>query len=310
MLTSGVGMGSKIGRLGILIALAAVCLLGVMLLTFSYSEVGVFSKIGTEGLPLSTSDLSAVPQSVAEDAIGLATALFGDSGEKSNDFVNQVLAVYSEAKDKDFVVVFNSGGWGWNLLENTPGWWSIFSGIKSELVTSGYKLVSLDYIRTDKSWRGRLGEMGEMITGYQSKAKDLAYRVKFLTSHIPELKVIIAGESNGTVISDRVMTILKDNPQVYSIQTGPPFWHNNITLDRTLVITNNGIIPDSFSEGDFGAIIWGNLKAFLGFSEPIDDFGTILHYVRAPGHDYWWQYPQVYAEITNFLEQKFNIKWW
>ncbi len=300
-------MRGKIGRLGIVVALGIVLLLGIVAVAASYSEPGATYEVGSGGLPLPIGDLSAVPPSVAEDATELATELFGDGKEKY-DFVSQLLSIYLEAKDKDFVMVFNSGGWGWSLLENTLGWQSIFSGIESELASSDYKLLSLDYLRTDEGWRAYLDEIVEMLTGYQSKARDLAHRVEFLASHIPELKVIIAGESNGTIICDRVMNILEDNLQIYSIQTGPPFWHQNIMLDRTLVISNNGIIPDSFSQGDFLAMIGANLKALFGLSQPEDDFGTILHYVRAPGHDYWWQYPEVYSEITNFLKQNFSIK--
>lgn len=301
-------MASKIRRLGIVIALGLVLLLGMVVLAASYSESGVTCEIGAEGVPLSLADFSAVPQSVIDDATGLATELFGDSQEKCDDFVNQLLALYSEAEDKDFVIVFNPGGWGWNLVEASPGWWSIFNGIESELESLSYTSLKLNYLRAADSFQGRLDEVGEMITGYQSKAKDLACRAEFLTTHIPDLKIILAGESTGAVIIDGAMSILADNPQVYSIQTGPPFWYQTIMLDRTLVLTDNGIIPDSFSQGDFPGIIWGYLKNWFNLSEPEDAFGTTPHYIAAPGHDYWWQYPEVCSQITDFLRQNFAIK--
>ena len=300
---------NKIGKRRIVVALAVVFSLFIVGLALSASPVAVTSEIGSEGLPLLASDLSAVPQSVTEDATKLATELLGEGQEECDDFVNQLLGAYLEAKDKDFVIVFNPGGWGWNIIEKTPGWWSISTGIESELNSSGYTSLFLNYQRTVDTFQGRFNELGEMITGYSSKAEELAYRVEFLTTHIPNIRVIIAGESLGTVISDRAMNILADNPQVYSIQTGPPFWHDNIMLNRTLVMTDNGINPDSFSQGDFRTIIIGNLKSFFGLSQPREDFGTILHHVGAPGHDYWWQYPQVYSEVTKFLEQNFSIEW-
>jgi len=257
---------------------------------------------------MSVGDLSAVPESVAEDATGLATELFGDCQEKCDDFVNQLLATYLEAKDKDFVILFSSGGWGWNLIEASPGWESIFTGIEFELDNLGYTSLLLNYQRTEDTLKGRLDELVEIITRYRSKAEDLACRAEFLTSHIPDLRVVIAGESTGAVISDRVMDILEDAPQVYSVQTGPPFWHENITLDKTLLLTGNGIIPDSFSQGDFAAILQGNVRRWLGLSQPEEGHGTILHYVGAPGHDYWWQYPEVCSQITNFLDENFGIK--
>jgi len=302
-------MLGKICRLGILVLLALLLSLGVLLVALPYSGVGLVSEVGVDAIALPDYELLAIPEPIAEEATELAAELFGDSQEKVNDFVNQLLATYLEAKDKDFIVLFNSGGWGWNLLEETPGWRSISIGIESRLVSAGFTSLSLNYQRTDKSWLGCLNELGEIVAGYRSKARDLACRLEFLTDHIPDLKIIVAGESTGTIISDTVMAMLEDNPQVYSIQTGRPFWHNNIMLDRTLVMTHNGIRPDSFSQGDFHTIIFGNLRALFGSSEPIEDYGTILHYVGAPGHDYWWQYPNVYSEITDFLEGNFNLKW-
>lgn len=298
----------KISRQRLAVVLAIVLPLFVGVLVLTASQIGVTSEIYRGELPLSASDLSAVPQSVADDAARLATELFGDSQEKYDEFVNQLLGTYLQAKDKDFVLVFNSGGWGWSLIEASPGWLSIFTGIESELNSSGYTSLLLTHQRTDDTLQGRLDEIVQMITGYSSKAEDLAYRVEFLITHIPELRVIIAGESNGTVICDQTMDILTDSSQVYSIQTGPPFWHDNIMLDRTLVMTYNGRFPDSFSQGEFLTMTRASLRALLGLPQPENESGSVLSFVQAPGHDYWWQYPEVYFQITNFLDKNFGIK--
>ena len=302
-------MRSKIGKLKVVITLTIVTLLAIGLLVSSSLAIGIACEVGSGGLPMSIDDLSAVPQSVAEDATKLATELFGDCQEKCDDFVSQLLAMYAKAEDKDFVVIFNPGGWGASLLETSLGWRSIFDGIESELTSSGYTPLLLNYKRSVKTLRGCLDEFVGRFTGYPLKAKELASRVEFLTKHNPRLKVILTGESTGTIICDNVMNILKNNPQVYSIQTGPPFWHENMVLDRTLLLTSNGIIPDSFSQGNFWGIIWGHIKHWCRLARPVDYFGTMPHYVRAPGYDYWWQYPGVYPQITNFLEQNFGIKW-
>ena len=300
---------SKIRRLGIVITLGLVLLLGIVVLTASYSESGVTCMIGTEAVPSSLSDFSAIPQSVVDDATELAVELFGDGQEKCDDFVNQLLAIYSEAEDEDFVVVFNSGGWGRNLVEASPGWWSIFIGIESELDNSDYTSLMLNHLRAADGFLGRLDEVGEVINGYQSKAEDLACRVDFLTTHITDLKVILAGESTGAIITDSAMKILADNPQVYSIQTGPPFWHQTTMLNRTLVMSGNGITRDSLSQGDLLSIILGYFKGWFGLSEPVVDFGTPPHHIDAPGHDYWWQYPEVCSQITNFLRHNIGIEY-
>lgn len=301
-------MTINIRRLGILAALTAVLILGVALLAFSYSDVGLAGIVGTEGVPLTVPDLSKVPESVAEDATKLAMELFGDYQEKYDDFVSQLLAAYMEAKDKDFVVIFNSGGWGWNFLENSPGWRSIFNGIESELESLGYTSLMLDYRRTEETLQGIIDEGVEMVAFYPSKAKNLAHRVEFLTNHLPELKVIVTGESDGTVISDSVMNILRDNPQVYSIQTGPPFWHRNVMLDRTLVLDDNGMYPDTFTRGNIPVMIWTSLEDLFGIPQPVENSGRVLFFLRAPGHDYRWRYPAVNSRISSFLEKNFGFK--
>jgi len=298
----------KISRQRITVVLAVALPLLVVVLVLTASQIGVISETGSGGVPLSATDLSAVPQSVIEDATKLATEQFGDGQEKCDNFVNQLLGTYLEAKNKDFVILFNSGGWGWSLVEASPGWLSIFTGIESELNSSGYTSLLLTHQRTVDTLQGRLDEIVEMITGYSSKAEDLACRVEFLITHIPDLRVIITGESNGTVICDRAMGILTDSPQVYSIQTGPPFWHDTIMLDRTLVMTYNGRTPDSFSQGEFLTLIRANLRALFGLPQPENESGVVGNFVRAPGHDYWWQYPEVYSQITNFLDKNFGIK--
>jgi len=297
----------KVDKSLILRVLGIVLLLFIVVVTVLHSEPGVTCGSGAECSSLPVVDLSVVPPSVAENATELATELFGDNKEKCNAFINQMLSVYLKAKDKDFLMVFNSGGMGWKVVNETPGWLGISKGIESELTKLNYSTLQVNHLRTDETWMGALDEFVEMMILYPTKARDLAYRIQFLTDHLPNLRVIITGESDGTIIADRVMNILKHNSQVYSIQTGRPFWHKNFMLDRTLPMTNNGKVADAFSRGDILAMSWGTIKVLFGFTEQVDD-GNILYYVRAPGHDYQWQYPGVSSEITNFLEQNFGIK--
>jgi len=197
------------------------------------------------------------------------------------------------------VIFFNSGGFGWTLIEETPEGQGFVTGIESELTNSGYSALLLNYFRTAETLNGCLGEIMAEAGLYPSKAKDLALRVEFLTSHIPGIKVILAGQSNGAGICERVMRILKYNQQVYSIQLGPPFWNNCLALDRSLILRSNGMVPDSFSQGDIFAIIRANLEAMFGISQ--DNPGHILLYIGAPGHDYRWEYETVRSQITDFL---------
>jgi len=301
-------MANQIRKLGVFVALTAVLLLGVILLAGSYTVVGITSEVGIGTFDLSACDVSDVPQSVVDDAANSAVKLFGDYQGKYDNFVQQLLAAYIEAKDKDCVVVFNSGGWGWNLLEDSPGWYSIISGIESELQGLGYSSLVMDYRRTEETFRGVIDEVVEMLTLYPSKAENLAHRIEFLTEHFPEVRIIVAGESDGTIISNSAMNILQHNPQVYSIQTGPPFWHTPLKLERTLVLDNNGVYPDSFSRGDITAILWASLKSVFGVPPTPEEKGQILDYVKAPGHDYSWHHPAVYSRIKTFLQNNFEAK--
>ena len=218
-------MIKKLGKLAILLILATVHLLGIFWITLLFTEVGMAKNIGIQGPSLSTYDFSSVPQNVMDEAIELTTDLIGDSQEKIQDFIDQLLDTYLEAREKDVLVVFNSGGWGWNMIQETPGWSSIMDGIKTELEELGYSSLVVNYRRTGAGVLGCLKEFAEAATRYPEKAQDLARLVEFFTDNIPEMRVIVAGESTGTVISDKTMGILKDKPQVFSIQTGTPFWH-------------------------------------------------------------------------------------
>jgi hypothetical protein len=303
-------MARKIGRLGILAAIIAVPLFAIGWLAFFYTEVGMAKEIviGAQETRLPEYDYSVIPQSVIEDATELAKEVVGDSQDRFQDFVNQLLVTYMESRDSDVVIVFNSGGWGWNLLDETPGWSSIIDGIRSELEDLGYNSLVLNYQRTSRGLRACIKEFIEEAGHYPSKAKDLAKRVEFLTDHIPNLKVIVAGESTGTVVTDCTMNILRDNSRVYSIQTGTPFWHKPTTLDRTLLMNSNGKTIDTFSYGNVRAVLWATVKGWFGLLPPEDNPGTILSWLRAPGHDYSWQYPGVCSEVVRFLEENFGAK--
>ena len=299
-------MAAKVRGLKIAVTLTVVISLAIVLLVPPSLVVGI-TRGDVEEHPLPQGDFSPVPQSVIEDATRLAAELYEDYQEKSDDLVNQLLTTYLEARDKDFVIIFNPGGWGWNLLEASPQWDSIITGIQSELTSSGYTTLLLHYQRAEDTLQGYFDELMSMVSLYPSKAKDLAGRAELLTKHIPDLRVIITGESNGAIITDSAMSILRDNPQVYSIQTGPPFWYKNTVLDRTLVLRSGGIIPDSFSQGDFFTMIVANLESLFGFPRSEGSSGNILFYVGAPGHEYWWESPGVYSQITDFLQQNFGL---
>jgi hypothetical protein len=301
-------MLKKIGKPGIVIMMVSIALLAVMCFTLFSSEVGMARDIGIQEPSLSVSDYSSVPQSVIDDAVQVASELVGRSQEALQNLVDQLVAIYLEARNRDVIVLFNSGGWGWNLSRDTPGWASILEGIKSQLENLGYHPLVLTYRRTSQGMWGCVKEFFEAANRYPHKARDQAEQVGFLTHHIPNLKVIIAGESTGTVISDRTMGFLKDEPRVYSIQTGTPFWHKPVALDRTLLMNSNGRGIDTFSRGNIPAMVWATVKSWFGLSSPEENPGDILNWLKAPGHDYSWQYPGVCSAVIDFIDSNFGEK--
>jgi hypothetical protein len=296
----------KGGIAGIIIAVLVLAVIGIVVFD---SEVGMATDIGIQEPILSIHDFSSVPQSVIDDAFKRADELARKSQDKVQSLRDQLLASYVEAKKADVVVFFNSGGMGWNLAKDTPGWNSILEGIKSQLEETGYSPLILNYRRTSSGITGCIKEIVEATTRYPHKAKDLALRIEFLTDNLPDLKVIIAGESTGTVITEETMAILKDKNRVYSIQTGTPFWHKPTELERTLLINNNGRGLDTFSKGNVPAMIWATVKSWFGLASPDDNLGDILSWLKAPGHDYSWRYPGVYSAVVKFLDSNFGEKY-
>jgi len=264
-------------------------------------------EIGIHEPGLSSYDEAEVPKTVLAEAIRYAKELIGKDQKRITSFKDQLVGMYMEVKDNDIVIFFNSGGWGWNLTQQTPGWASILEGIKSELERLGYSSIVLNYRRTSGGVRGCAREFLEAARHYPSRVEDLAKRIEFLTEHVPDLKIIIAGESTGTIISDRTMVRLKDNPRVYSIQTGVPFWHKPGMSERTLLMNTNGRTIDTFSYGKVPVVVRTSIKSWLGLSSPKDEPGDILSWLKAPGHHYTWEYPGVYTRVIDFLQTHFSL---
>lgn len=260
------------------------------------------SKMGDSTI-LSIEDFSGIPQEVIDDAVETAASLFDDDEEKCQGFIRQVLALYREAEDVDVVVIVNSGGWGWSPItdSNEKG---LAPGIDEILRELGNSTLWIDYYRTEHSFYGAMGEFMMAFGTYPQRAQELAARTEFLTDHLPDLKVILLGISNGCTICSGAMPILKENGQVYSIQLGPPFWNDTSDMERVLLLRSNGTIPDSFSNGYILTIIRANLEAAFGISQ--EYAGNILLYIGAPGHDYDWEYEELQSRVTEFLTEYFS----
>lgn len=278
---------------------------GVMLVVAAYTGLAVLATPGGGGLPLDIDNNPSLNPEIKADAARVARDFCADT-DAAEDFRRELLALYLEAEGKDVVMVFNPGGWGTKSLTDSPGWQSIADGIAAKLEAMGYDLLTLDYHRTEENLLGIMNEISQMAGKYGDKAQEMALRMDFLTRHRPSVTVVLAAESNGLIISDQVMLRLRDNCRVSSIGTGPPFWYRCQAEERVLILNSNGREPDTFSRGNFAAMIRANLGALLGVNESIPSEGDVFNIVLAPGHHYNWQYPQVADSISAFLERSLN----
>jgi hypothetical protein len=290
-----------------LLMTTTICLFLLMaLLALTFSGIGMLSQVEARVDNISAGDLSALPAGVLEDAHAMAAKRYADS-HRAELYYQLALTAYVESRDKDVLVLFNPGGWGTKKVYASPDWVSIIEGIQNDITSAGYHVSTLNYLRTINSIRGQLNELKEMATGYRSKAADLAELVNFLTRQSPNLRVILAGESTGTIICDESMYLLANNSRAFSIQTGSPFWHTGRAHIRTLLLKDNGIVADSFSQGDMVTILKSSFKSLILLDKPEME-GDILGFLSAPGHEYWWQYAGVSEPIKSFLEDDCELK--
>src|SRR3972149_2098587 len=138
-------MLKKIGKTGLVISILIVPLLAVAWIMLFNSEDGMARDIGISEPGLAELDFSSVPQSVLDDAVEMAGQLGGHSRQALQKLVDQLVATYMEARDKDVIVIFNSGGWGWSGMTPGEGWSTIIDGIRAQLQDLGYTSIVVSY---------------------------------------------------------------------------------------------------------------------------------------------------------------------
>ena len=249
------------------------------------------------------------PTLMRERAYKLATILFDDPAQ-CEEFADEVTEIYFNSEIIDFLLVYNTGGFGGGTMAEDPEWPSILDGIEAELEALGYTSMVIEHQRGEKGLAGFLSEVDDLIGNYPSKAPELAAKVAFLTKYNPDLKVITTGRCFGAIFSNEVMQLEAANPQLYSIQAGVPFWYTDPSGERTLVIENNGTISDTFSEGSSWTFLWAffksNLEQFPSTSPHEEGSIRLLNwYFKMPGHTYTWEYPEIRSCTQAFLEENF-----
>jgi hypothetical protein len=301
------------------------CGLAVLLIACLIGAAAYFdrARISQAGQPAADFESMSLIERQAWDT---ASQVVGSSKQAQEQFVSQLLDLYTKVKGHDFAIFCTPGGWGKKPLEDDVQGQTWLTGIESELTNLGYNYYQVEDIRTGKGLSSYLFELKEQLTHYPSKARESAAKIDFLTKHVSGLKVIITGQSNGAAFAGEVINLLQGNPEVYSIEIGIPFWHRVSQTGRSLVINYNGVGADALTQRDIVGLLKANwvrlfilnkVPAFTPFDWLVSrailifgpyNFGLSGLGMQAPGHVYMWQYPGVGPVIQDFLVKNFGIK--
>ncbi|MDV2989966.1 MAG: hypothetical protein P3T54_07460 [Dehalogenimonas sp.] len=285
----------------VLFAVAAVVLTA---LSWQVPEPGTMRQ-ARNGAFLPAGSPLELPKGVRDDALATAIAAHRHDRKKQLRLATDMLATYRELLTTDVFVLFNSGGYGWSNLDKASGYATIIDAIEEKLVSDGCRVTVLSYQRAYRGVRGYVSEILNAGAKSIAKPKELALRLSFLRRHLPNLQILLTSESNGTVMSNQVMRLLPEDPRLYSLEFGPPFWYETFLNDRILSMRSNGKTPDAFSYGHWRRAITANIMALFGRSAQSP--GSVLLYIGAPGHDYnWHDYPVIQESVSSFLDRHFK----
>jgi hypothetical protein len=255
-----------------------------------------------------------IPQnniSLQGEAERLAEQLFqGDTGRRTR-FTNRLLDIYSQAKDMDFLVIHNPGGWGITRLENLLQWErSIVEGVSVSIEKLGYRRYLTQYFRTENGNLAILKDIREQMRFFAKKARIMAAELDLITGHLEKLRVIMIGVSQGAAFSNAVSQQLNNVDRIFSIEMGIPFPYKSkrVITKKTLALDSNGLMPDSLMEWDVPVIIKTYASApFRWIKYRLQGKKIKFTYcINVPGHDYNWDYPEVQRQIEDFLYTNFG----
>jgi hypothetical protein len=260
--------------------------------------------------------MSSDEQAARKEADRLAKQLLGDKLAARAEFVRRVTDTLARAREKEFLVIHNPGGWGNTRLDLCLDWErSIVNGVCSTLDEMGHSWVLTQYFRSgDSFWRHMLDIKKEAVfflKGRSFKARVMAAELRFLTEHLPDLTILLLGASQGAAFANTVMRELGGaSPKVYSIELGIFFPHmsRRVLTERTLAIDSNGMMPDPMAHRDLWAGSRAYAKAFFRwFWYRLKGRPTrFTNCINVPGHEYSWEYPEVHRRIEAFLKANFG----
>ena len=248
-----------------------------------------------------------------EEAENLAKQLFENDAARRGRFTDRLLELNDKARDKDFLLIHNPGGWGTTHLENLLQWErSIVEGVSETIEKLGYSQLLIQYFRTERGYMETLRDVREQARFFATKAKIMSAELKFITGHLNKLRVIMIGVSQGAAFSNAVSQQLNGLNRVYDIELGIPFPYKSrrVITRKTLALDSNGLMPDALMEWDVPTIVRTYLTAPLRWLKyKLQRKNVKFTYcINVPGHDYNWDYPEVQRQIEDFLNLNFGLK--
>ncbi|MDY6833725.1 MAG: hypothetical protein SVY53_02870 [Chloroflexota bacterium] len=204
-----------------------------------------------------------------------------------SESTNELLEWYEIAKEIDFLLVYNTGGFGGSPIEQDEEWPTVLEAVQSELASLGCTSDIVEFKRGGYGSGEIIPTIGDMFNMFSETAPELAGRLGFLLKYCPELKVIITGRSTGAAFCKEVMLLLEPETNIYSIQAGLPVWYNSSAKDeRTFIIEED---DDPLSNGNIGVLIKHNLGRIPTTTPPEEGSLQILSwYLKVPGHAFNW----------------------
>lgn len=246
----------------------------------------------------------------------LAGRLFPRQRKKREQLAAQLLEMYTQACDKDFLVIHSPGGWGNAHWQDVSDWEkSIVTGVTATLEKLGYSFIMEQYFRSgDVLWgpKSVFREAQFFLWGASYRAEVLVEELKFIVHNLPKVKVVLVGASQGAAFNNTAMMNIDNPERIYSIELGTFFPHmprRKIT-ERTLAIDSNGLMNDPMCHRDLRVATKAYLGAFYRWFKyrAIGKPMKFTHCINTPGHEYRWEYPAICGRITEFLTTKFGEK--
>jgi len=259
--------------------------------------------------------MTSVEMDVKVEISRMAERLLGHENGKQSEFIGRITDTYNKAREKEFLLIHNPGGWGNTVFEMCLDWEkSIVTGIADTMDKLNHSWVLVQHFRSGNSfWHHMRDIRKEIRFFFRSKslqAEMLAEELRLLTRRLPDLRVILIGASQGAAFGNAVMRELGENSRVFSIELGIFFPHmsRRVMTDRTLAIDSNGLMPDPMAHRNLKAGFKAYMLAFLRwfrhriYGKPV----KFTNCINVPGHEYRWEYPAVKDAITEFMRANFG----